>query len=43
MEPKIKGITLWGYVYGQTWKPNTGLLKDATPRPALSWLMNYIK
>ena len=34
---------VWGYVYGKTWKPNTGLLKDTTPRPALTWLMSYIK
>lgn len=39
----IKGVTLWGYVVGATWKPNTGLQKsDGTPRPALSWLMTFL-
>ena len=41
--PHIKGITLWGYVYGSTWMTNTGLvLDDGTMRPAMSWLMNYL-
>jgi endo-1,4-beta-xylanase len=41
--PHIKGITLWGYVYGSTWRTNTGLvLDDGTMRPAMSWLMDYM-
>jgi endo-1,4-beta-xylanase len=41
--PLIKGITLWGYVYGQTWMPNTGILRsDGSMRPAMSWLMSYL-
>jgi endo-1,4-beta-xylanase len=40
--PEIKGITLWGYIYGSTWKPNTGLIKNTTPRPAMNWLMDFI-
>jgi endo-1,4-beta-xylanase len=41
--PNIKGITLWGYVYGSTWMENTGLvLADGTPRPAMSWLVDYL-
>jgi hypothetical protein len=32
-----------GYVVGETWLPNSGLLqKDSTPRPALTWLMDYL-
>ena len=38
----IKGITLWGYIYGSTWRPNTGLIRNGTPRPAMTWLMNYL-
>lgn len=40
--PQVAGITLWGYVYGATWKPRSGLIKDDTPRPALVWLMDYL-
>lgn len=42
--PQVKGITLWGYVSGTTWLPNTGLMSaSGTPRPALSWLLDYLK
>jgi endo-1,4-beta-xylanase len=41
--PQIKGITLWGYVYGSTWMTNTGILRtDGSLRPAMSWLMDYL-
>jgi endo-1,4-beta-xylanase len=42
--PQIKGITMWGYVYGSTWSqaPYSGLIKNGTPRPALTWLMNLV-
>jgi len=41
--PSIKGITLWGYVYGKTWVTGSGLIQDnGTPRPAMTWLMNYL-
>lgn len=40
----VKGITLWGYVSGSTWKANTGLMSSSgTPRPALTWLLDYLK
>ena len=39
----IKGITLWGYVVGHTWRSNTGLiLDDGTMRPAMTWLMSFL-
>ncbi|HEY6528147.1 MAG TPA: endo-1,4-beta-xylanase [Cellvibrionaceae bacterium] len=42
--PHVKGITLWGYIYGKTWVPSSGLIRqDGTFRPAMTWLMNYIK
>ena len=40
--PQVAGITLWGYVYGATWKGSAGLIRDDTPRPALVWLMDYL-
>lgn len=42
--PHVKGITIWGYVVGRTWIEGSGLIQDnGTPRPAMTWLMNYIK
>lgn len=38
---KVAGITLWGYLYGQTWRQNTGLIRNGEPRPAMDWLCNY--
>jgi GH35 family endo-1,4-beta-xylanase len=40
--PHVAGITLWGYVYGQTLIDGTGLIRDGQPRPALTWLMDYL-
>ncbi len=42
--PAVKGITLWGYIQGKTWVPNSYLVNtDGTYRPALKWLADYIK
>ena len=39
----VKGITLWGYVIGSTWQPNSGLMQsDGTMRPAMTWLMQFL-
>jgi hypothetical protein len=36
------GITIWGYMEGLTWRPNTHLLRyDGTPRPAFDWLREH--
>lgn len=41
--PAVHGITLWGYIEKETWKPNTYLLRtDGTARPALTWLMDTL-
>lgn len=41
--PSVVGITLWGYVVGKTWRDGTGLIQEnGTPRPAMTWLMNYL-
>ncbi len=41
----IKGVTLWGWIVGQTWSlaPDSGLIRtDGTARPAMTWLMNEL-
>ena len=41
--PSVAGITLWGYVVGNTWVNGSGLIQsNGTPRPAMTWLMNYL-
>lgn len=45
------GVTLWGWIYGQTWtgkeadgtKGNSGLIKDGVERSALKWLREYMQ
>jgi endo-1,4-beta-xylanase len=39
----VHGITLWGYIVGATWRPDTGLMTaDGAKRPALSWLLTFL-
>ncbi len=41
--PAVAGITLWGYVEGQTWAEGTGILNsNGTERAAMTWLKSYI-
>lgn len=41
--PNVKGITLWGYIQGQTWINGTHLLNsNGTERPSLQWLKSYL-
>lgn len=41
--PAVAGITLWGYVEGQTWSEGTGILNsNGTERPAMTWLKSYM-
>ena len=43
--PNVKGVTLWGYRPGH-WRTAQGanlVNTDATERPALVWLRNYVK
>jgi endo-1,4-beta-xylanase len=43
-DSNVKGITLWGYVEGATWLPNTGLMTSGgTMRPAMTWLVGFLK
>jgi endo-1,4-beta-xylanase len=43
----VKGITLWGYIQGETWRDNTHLVSSASvgasERPAMQWLKPYLK
>jgi endo-1,4-beta-xylanase len=43
-DTNVNGITLWGYIEGATWEANTGLMTSSgTMRPAMTWLMNFLK
>ena len=40
----VRGITIWGYVVNRTWIEGSGLIQEnGTPRPAMTWLMNYLR
>jgi endo-1,4-beta-xylanase len=42
-DQNVKGITLWGYIVGSTWRANTGLMTSAgQKRPAMTWLMDFL-
>ncbi|MDO7908825.1 endo-1,4-beta-xylanase [Paenibacillus sp. JX-17] len=42
--PNVKGITIWGYIQGQTWQSGSHLLNtNGTERPALQWLRSYLE
>jgi endo-1,4-beta-xylanase len=38
----VPGVTLWGWIHGRTWVPNSGLIKNDQPRPAMTWLMQEL-
>jgi len=38
----VHGITVWGWINGKTWVSNSGLIRDGSPRPAMTWLMNEL-
>ncbi len=43
--PNVKGITIWGWVVGQTWSmaPDSGLITSSgTKRPAFTWLLQLL-
>ena len=41
--PAVAGITLWGYVEGQTWSTGTGLLNsNGTERSTMTWLKSFL-
>ena len=41
--PNVVGITLWGYIFGDMWKPDAGLVfENGTERSCMTWLKNYM-
>ncbi|HEX2730443.1 MAG TPA: endo-1,4-beta-xylanase [Polyangiaceae bacterium] len=43
-DPRVAGITFWGYISGTTWRTNTGMISPAgAPRPSLTWLMDFLQ
>lgn len=41
-DPGVKGMTLWGYNYGDTWKSYAYIDSLGVERPALQWLRTYL-
>jgi hypothetical protein len=40
----VKGVTIWGYIVGATWRSNTGIMSsDGAMRPAMTWLMDFLE
>lgn len=41
--PDVKGITIWGYIENDTWKPYAYLIDyTGRDRPAMEWLRSYL-
>jgi endo-1,4-beta-xylanase len=38
----IGGVTVWGWIFGRTWVPSSGLIRDGAARPAMVWLMEEL-
>ncbi len=39
----VKGVTLWGYIVGETWRDGTGIVNsNGTERSAMVWLKSYV-
>jgi len=39
----VKGVTLWGYIVGQTWVDGSGIVNsNGTDRQAMTWLKSYV-
>jgi endo-1,4-beta-xylanase len=42
-DTNVKGVTVWGYLEGETWETNSGLMSTSgTMRPAMTWLMQFL-
>lgn len=42
--PAVAGISLWGYIYGDMWIPEAGLVYDAgAERSSMVWLKDYLE
>ena len=41
--PAVVGVTLWGWLQGNTWEDSTFLIRSSgVERPALKWLRDYV-
>ncbi|MBN2718722.1 MAG: endo-1,4-beta-xylanase [Deltaproteobacteria bacterium] len=42
--PWIHGLTIWGWIYGQTWSlaSESGLVRNGSSRPAMTYLMDLL-
>jgi len=38
----VRGVTVWGWIFGRTWVASSGLIRDGEPRPAMAWLMQQL-
>jgi endo-1,4-beta-xylanase len=40
----VHGITIWGWIYGRTWSlaPDSGLVRNGSSRPAMTYLMGEL-
>jgi endo-1,4-beta-xylanase len=38
----VAGVTVWGWIFGRTWVPSSGLIRNGVPRPAMVWLMDEL-
>lgn len=38
----VAGVTVWGWIFGRTWVPSSGLIRNGEPRPAMVWLMEEL-
>ena len=38
----IRGVTVWGWIFGRTWVQSSGLIRNDAPRPAMVWLMEEL-
>lgn len=38
----IHGVTVWGWIFGRTWVPSSGLIRNGAARPAMVWLMEEL-
>lgn len=44
--PAVAGVTLWGYIEGQTWRSDTHseiVNEDGSEKPAMTWLRSYFQ
>jgi endo-1,4-beta-xylanase len=39
----VRGVTVWGWIFGRTWVASSGLIRNGEPRPAMVWLMQQLQ